>query len=72
MMKQIKNYLCPKRKSSKRLHTDSETKYDRENFQFIVLESINNKPLTEISSFLIQKVLSKKITPKNAYMEYYL
>lgn len=55
-------------KKSKRPHTEIDSDSDNEdtNFpRFIVLEATSNIPLTKMSPFIIQKVISSKITPKN-------
>lgn len=48
------------------LNSDSETEYHNHKFpQFIFLEAAKIAPLTGMSPLLIQKSLSKNITPKN-------
>lgn len=56
------------RKNSKRLHPQSlnpYVNYYKETFpRFIVLESIEKSPLSTMSPFLIQKVITQNITAK--------
>ena len=65
-------------KSSKRSYSDSEsdTETQQSSFpHFIVLESIEDKPMSKLSPFVIEKTLSGLFTPvsvKNLVMAHYL
>lgn len=52
-------------KSTKRPHTEFDSDCEKENFpRFIILESEDDIPLTKLSPFVIEKVISTNITPK--------
>lgn len=52
-----------KKKTTKRPHIESssDNESEHEHHQFIVLESIENTPLTKISPFKIEKIISTNI-----------
>ena len=59
-------YLMASSKPSKRLHTDSESDGDSTNStfpHFIVLESLQEKQLTKLNPFVIEKVISGIVNP---------
>ena len=59
-------YLMATPKSSKRSYSDSESDAETQQSSFphfIVLESIEDKPMSQLSPFVIEKTLSGLFTP---------
>ena len=59
------NSTQAKTKKMKRPLTESEHEMDEKFYQFIVLESIEETPITKLSPFLIQKTIETHCKPIN-------
>lgn len=68
MVKSKKKTTTKKNIHGNKIYQDTESDSDienKENFpKFIILEAEDNTPLTKLSPFLIQKIISRKIIPK--------